>query len=112
MQDINGSSDEAVSGPPIHFRATYTLFVTLRARRWVSTERKPAFSRYSRVFSPPHMAPSPSPALSQGHPHAMHAGDGVQERPERVVESCQFPGAGRRQLLLRVCGPVNVRRVN
>jgi hypothetical protein len=44
-----------------HFLTTYQLFWMSWSRRWVSTERKPAFSRYSRVLSSPHMAPNPSP---------------------------------------------------
>jgi Transcriptional regulatory protein, C terminal len=44
-----------------HFVTTYQLFWMSCARRCVVIERKPAFCRYSRVFSSPHIAPSPSP---------------------------------------------------
>jgi 2-methylcitrate synthase len=44
------------------FRTTYQLFwMSCASSCFVSTERKPAPARYSRVFSSPHIAPSPSP---------------------------------------------------
>ena len=48
-----------------YFRTTYQLFWMSCLSWWVSTVRKPAFSRYSRVFSSPHMAPNPSPPCAR-----------------------------------------------
>src|SRR5690606_15860171 len=48
-------------GSASHFVTTYQLFWMSCARRFVSTVRKPARARYSRAFSSPHIAPSPSP---------------------------------------------------
>src|SRR5262245_17059523 len=44
-----------------YFLTTYQLFWMSWASSCFSTVRKPARARYSRVFSSPHIAPSPSP---------------------------------------------------
>lgn len=69
-----------------YFVTTYQLFCMSCARRCVTTERKPALCRYSRVFFSPHIAPSPSPPLGQRNGHAVHAGNGVQEGADRVLD--------------------------
>jgi hypothetical protein len=48
-----------------HFVATYQLFWMSWASRCVATRRSPAFSRYSRVLTSPHMAPRPSPPCAR-----------------------------------------------
>ena len=52
-------------GPHVHFLTTYQLFWMSWASSCFSTTRNPARSRYSRVFSSPHMAPSPSPPCAR-----------------------------------------------
>jgi hypothetical protein len=59
--EAHRSWDGTGEASPGHFVTTYQLFWMSCARRCVVIERKPAFCRYSRVFSSPHMAPRPSP---------------------------------------------------
>jgi hypothetical protein len=49
-----------VIGYLAHFVTTYQLFWMSCARRRVVIKQKPAFCKYSRVLSSPHMAPRPS----------------------------------------------------
>ena len=52
--------------------------------RSTSTSPNPASLSISLAFSSPHIVPRPT--LRQRDRHAVHRGDGVHERPERVVE--------------------------